>query len=193
MCIYSNQNNTNITELCDLCKDDYMNLNTIYDSAKGLTCFDIQDLVSNCYRIFFFCKYVSSQFPCTSILCYDIKMITDAIFQLNKTRHNWSSNLKCCKDKDNTSTTMFIAVSSSVIPMVALFYVGFFIYKRRRRQYDEIITSPAENGMYFNKIKNMFIFSLVFLPYIEYRFYFYWGCQYLTSGHLGLQILRCGI
>lgn len=43
-CIKANE--TNITAVCEICKKDYMALNTFYDSAKVSTCFDIKALVN---------------------------------------------------------------------------------------------------------------------------------------------------
>lgn len=108
LCI-TNGTQENTTDLCESCKESYLELNNYYDKIKSSTCFDIKDL-------------------------------------MNRTRLNWSSNLKCCKEKENTSKTLLIAVSSTLSSIVAIFYAGFYIYMRKRRQY-EMIVSPAD-GIY---------------------------------------------
>lgn len=64
-------------------------------------------------------------------LCFDI---VDA---MNRTRFEWSNVLKCCKDR-NTSTTAFIAVSSAIGCLPFLFYLGFFFVTSRRERSEYI-------------------------------------------------------
>ncbi|XP_037027855.1 uncharacterized protein LOC119068400 [Bradysia coprophila] len=64
-------------------------------------------------------------------LCFDIKD------SMNKTRLNWSHDLKCCKDRKTSLTTFTVTsvVISVFIPFV--FYTSFMFFGWRREQIQE--------------------------------------------------------
>lgn len=60
---------------------------------------------------------------------------------MNRTRFQWSYDLKCCKDR-KTSTLAFISISSLISVIPIFFYAGFFMYGRRREE-SEFITASG--------------------------------------------------
>lgn len=123
MCINTFRKNT-----CEDCAEDYNKVNALYNSIKESTkdviCFDIKDAVSQYDEI------VTHHF------------LTFTVFQMNKTRLQWSRDLKCCKDR-KSSLTAFIVTSiilSGLIPFT--FYTGFMFFGwRREQQHDFLMDS----------------------------------------------------
>lgn len=128
---------------CLRCAKDYENLNNNFEEIKKTfsdsLCFDIVDAVNiNLKNFDLFLKHIKP-------------------IQMNRTRFEWSNLLKCCKDR-NTSTTAFIAVSCTIGCIPVLFYLGFFFVTSRRER-SEYISAAAGTNFNFSVVQDIdFIF-----------------------------------
>lgn len=69
-------------------------------------------------------------------LCFDIED------RMNQTRHRWSAEFNCCKNKQHSKTT-FVGAASAFCSIPLVFYAIMFFVTRRKEAIEELVAGAA--------------------------------------------------
>lgn len=71
-------------------------------------------------------------------ICFDIED------RMNQTRHRWSAEFNCCKNKQHSKTT-FIGAASAFCSIPLVFYVIMFFVVRRKEAIEELVAGATRS------------------------------------------------
>ncbi|XP_038105474.1 osteopetrosis-associated transmembrane protein 1 [Culex quinquefasciatus] len=72
-------------------------------------------------------------------LCFDVED------RMNQTRHRWSAEFNCCKNKQNSKTS-FIGTASAFCSVPLVFYAIMFFVTRRKERVEELVAGVTRDA-----------------------------------------------
>ncbi|KAG5675563.1 hypothetical protein PVAND_005458 [Polypedilum vanderplanki] len=114
-------------------KQEYTNCTKNYNNNQSVICTECEDIYTQMNIIF---NHHKEKF---GNICFDIEDI------VNKTRIEWSTKFKCCKDKKD-SLTAFYSLFSTILTLAVFFYGSVYCFGSRNSIVETIDANHIVNN-----------------------------------------------